>query len=154
MVTHGGEAAYELAKTASDSLTPIKVLLGRCLLALEELEVHKNFGMSSAIHFAMSALGHSRKEALTARRVSRELQRLPRLTRAAEHGKVPWSKLREVVSVATPETEELWLKLCQELPTGKVQKLMALTPKAASQVNSLQSGSLLAQNSAAASPLS
>ncbi len=70
MVTHGGEAAYELAKTASGSLTPIKVLLGRCLLVLEELEIHKNFGMSSVIHFAMSALGHSRKEALTAQRVA------------------------------------------------------------------------------------
>ncbi len=129
LVSHGDEVAYELAKNASSSLAPIKILLGRCLLALEELEVHKNFGMSSVIHLAMSALGHSRKEALTARRVARELQRLPLLTREAEKGRVPWSKLREVVSVATPETEELWLKLCQELPTGKIQKLVALTPK-------------------------
>ena len=86
------------------------------------------FAMSSVIAFARAALGLSQKEAYTYRRVARELQALPLLTQAAEKGEVSWSKLREVVSVAIAETEELWLKLCGEFTCGQVQTLVSLTP--------------------------
>ena len=74
-------------------------------------------------------MGLSKKEAYTFRRVARELLNLPLLSQAAEKGSVAWSKLREVVSVAVPETEELWLKLCEEFNCRQVRTLVTLTPK-------------------------
>jgi len=48
------------------------------------------------------------REGREARRVARALEDLPMLAEAAETGRVRWANLREVVRVATPETEEFW----------------------------------------------
>ena len=62
------------------------------------------------------------------KRVARELQPLPQLTLAAELGKIDWSKLREIVRVASPETEELWLALAGKKSAKQIQQLVKLTP--------------------------
>ena len=62
------------------------------------------------------------------KRVAGELQRLPQLTLAAELGKIDWSKLREIVRVASPETEELWLALAGKKSAKQIQQLVKLTP--------------------------
>ena len=129
LVSHGDDVIYELACKTTGTITSCKVLVGRCLLAMEETKLYEKFSMSGVIHFAIGALGLSKKEAYTFRRVARELLNLPLMSQAAEKGSVAWSKLREVVSVAVPETEELWLKLCEEFNCRQVRTLVTLTPK-------------------------
>ena len=129
LVSHGDDVIYELACKTAGTITSCKVLVGRCLLAMEETKLYEKFSMSGAIHFAIGALGLSKKEAYTFRRVARELLNLPLLSQAAEKGSIAWSKLREVVSVASPDTEELWLKLCEDLNCREVRTLVTLTPK-------------------------
>jgi hypothetical protein len=129
LVSFGDDAIYDLALSSAGTKTSNNLLLGRCLLAVDQTRLYERFGMSGAVHFATSALGLSDKEATTVRRVARQLQTLPLLTRAAEHGTISWSKLREVASVASVETEQLWLELCGKMGWRPIQKLVGLTPK-------------------------
>jgi hypothetical protein len=131
LVSFGEDAVYDLALNAAGTKTSNNLLLGRCLLAVERTRLFERFGLSGAVHFATSVLGLSEKEATTVRRVARLLQTLPLLTRAAEQGTLSWSKLREVVGVASAETEELWLELCAKMGWRAIQKLVRLTPKGA-----------------------
>jgi hypothetical protein len=129
LVSFGEDAIYDLAISSAGTKTSNNLLLGRCLLAVDQTRLYERFGMSGAVHFATSVLGLSDKEATTVRRVARQLQTLPLLTRAAEHGTISWSKLREVASVASAETEQLWLELCAKMGWRPIQKLVGLTPK-------------------------
>jgi hypothetical protein len=96
---------------------PVRSLLYACfwvaaLLALHENKGYKEFGCSSAVHYATQMLGIGDREARECRRVARELQPLHELTLAAEAGNIEWSQLREIVRKASPETESYWLALC------------------------------------------
>ena len=129
LVLFGDDAIYDLAICAAGTKTSNNLLLGRCLLAVERTRLYERLAKSGAVHFAITDLGLSEKEAHTVLRVARQLQSLPILTRAAEQGTVAWSKLREVVRVASPETEELWLELCARMRYRQIEKLVGLTPK-------------------------
>ena len=112
----GSHAVDQLARSALGTLTSYRLLLGRCLLAIERSQSYLEFGCSSAVHYAVSQLGLSAQNARATLRVTRQLEDLPLLTLAAEEGWLPWSKLREVARVATPETESHWQVLHRALP--------------------------------------
>jgi hypothetical protein len=99
------------------------------MLAMERLGTHKEMGLSSPVHFATQHLKISENLAKTVFRVSRQLENLPLLALAVLHAEIEWSQIREVASVATPETEEMWRKLCIELNCKQIQILVAATPK-------------------------
>ena len=128
LLSLGTEHVHELALRAAGSMTSLRLLLGRCLLALHENKGYKEFGCSSAVHYATQILGIGDREARECRRVARELQPLPELTLAAEAGSIVWSKLREVVRKASPETENYWLSLCGPFNSGQIQDLVKRTP--------------------------
>lgn len=122
------EQVHKVACWAAGSLTSFHLVLGRCLLALHESKGYKAYGCSTAVHYGSSVLGVSTRVARECKRVADRLQNLPCLTLAAERGKLPWGKLREVVRVAAPETEEYWLKLCGEYESNRIQRLVSMTP--------------------------
>ncbi len=124
----GTEHVHELALRACGSLTSLRLLLGRCLLALHENKGYKQFGCSSSVHYAAQILGIDSREARECRRVARDLQPLAELSLAAEQGTISWSKLREVVRKAAPETEGYWLALCRKCNAKQIQKLVRETP--------------------------
>jgi HNH endonuclease len=128
LISHGDDVIYDLALKSAGTLTSYRLLLGRCLLAMEHTLLYKKFGLSGSVNFARQCLGLSLREARDLRRVASELQALPRLTVAAQQGEISWSQLREVVRKASSETEELWLELCRKLTSHEIQKLVALTP--------------------------
>lgn len=121
------EQVHELACWAVGTLTSFRLILGRCLLALHENKGYKKFGCSTAAHYACSVLGINRRLARECKRVARQVQGLPELTLAAEDGKISWSKLREIVRKASPQTEEYWLELAGEYDADTIAHLIGRT---------------------------
>ena len=120
-----------LAAKSNGSLTSVRVVLGRCLLALEERKAHKEMGYSTVIHYATASLGMEGWEAKACRRVARQLLPLPRLSTEAEQGRIDWSKLREIVRKASEETESLWIELAKVHSATSIRDLVTKTPKGA-----------------------
>ena len=129
LLSLGNEQVHELACRAVGTLTTYRLILGRCLLALHENKGFKKFGCSSAIHYACSVLGISARQARVCRRVARLLIELPELSLAAENGAIAWSKLREIVRKASPETELFWLRLAGEMNYKEIEVLVRRTPR-------------------------
>ena len=128
LLSLGTEHVHDVARTAAGSLTSLRLVLGRCLLALQESKGFKEFGCSSSVHYATQILGLSKREARACRRVARKLLTLPDLSLSAEFGRIE-SKLREIVRKATPETESYWLELAGTYNSEEIQALVARTPK-------------------------
>ena len=124
LIELGANAIHELALRAAGTLTAYRLLLGRCLLALERSAHYHEYGCCSAIHYATSVLGMEAEPARQYRRVARQLEDLPRLQVLAEQGEIGWSKLREVARVATIETEPFWIEACQNYPYQEVERMV------------------------------
>ena len=122
------QQVHELACWAVGTLTSYRLVLGRCLLAMDQSKAYKSFGCSTAIHYGSAKLGLSTRVARECRRVARLLLGLPQLTLAAEKGTLSWSKLREIVRVAAPHTEEYWLELAARHDAATLQALVKRTP--------------------------
>jgi hypothetical protein len=123
----GADAVDHLARRACGTLTSYRLLLGRCLLAMDRHRYHFDHGCCSSIHYACVVLGLKAKQARQFRHVATRLEELPALSDQAERGLIAWCKLREVVRVASPETEEFWIDLCQHKTYEQIERLVALT---------------------------
>jgi HNH endonuclease len=128
LLSIGIDELDQLARTAVGTVTSYRLVVGRCLLALDHNRGYKEYGCSSAMHYATAILGMSRRGAGVCRRVARRLKDLPELTLAAEQGTIEWAKLREIVRKASPETELFWLKLAETHCYKKIQRLVSQTP--------------------------
>jgi hypothetical protein len=125
LLGQGRDVILELARQSCATTHAYRLVVGRCLLAIRESRLYEQEGYSSEIHFAISALGLSRKDACEYRRVAGALDQLPQLRRAAEGGRVPWGRLREIVRKATPETEKFWLRIAARKTDTEIQELVA-----------------------------
>jgi len=124
-------ALHEIAVRANGTCTANNLHLGRCLMAVDKGELYLDFGCSGAVHYAISCLGMKGRRARELRRIATRLESLPLLNLAAEHGQIDYSKLREVLRRATPDTEADWLRLCQKMNYSKIERLVTNTPKGA-----------------------
>jgi len=122
------EQVHDLACWAVGTLTSFRLVLGRCLLALHQNKGFKKYGCSTAVHYGSSVLGVNHRLARECKRVATQLQELPCLSLAAERGEISWGKLREIVRVAVPETEEFWIALAQQYDCQAIQILVSKTP--------------------------
>lgn len=127
LASFGEDVVHDLARAATGTTCAYQVVLGRCLLAVDRTRLYARYGCSGAVHYAVSLLGLGVKLARTLRRIARGLEALPKLSRAAEQGKVPWGKLREVVPKASPETEDAWLSLISQRTYAQIQALAHCT---------------------------
>ena len=123
----GADAVDHLARRACGTLTSYRLLLGRCLLAMDRHRYHFDHGCCTSIHYACLVLGLKAKQARQFRHVATRLEELPALSDQAVRGLIAWCKLREVVRVASPETEEFWIDLCHHKTYEQIERLVALT---------------------------
>ncbi|MBA3453686.1 MAG: HNH endonuclease [Deltaproteobacteria bacterium] len=85
----------------------------------ERLQIWKPLGMVSILDYMERVLGYAPRTAQDRLRVARALAHLPVLTESlGELDGLTFSAVRELVRVATPETEAVWL----EAATGKNQR--------------------------------
>lgn len=118
-------ALHHLAKKSAGTLTRYQALLGRTLLAIERTGAYLDYGCSGGVHYAVNQLSMPVKKARLLLRVARELETLPYLRYLANVGEIEWSKLREIVRVATVETEREWARLCADHTYAEIENLVA-----------------------------
>jgi 5-methylcytosine-specific restriction endonuclease McrA len=118
-------ALHHLAQKSAGTLTRHHALLGRTLLAIERTGAYLEHGCSGGVHYAMTQLGIPIKKARLLLRVARELENLPYLRFLANFGRIEWSKLREIVRVATAETERDWAQLCSDHTYAEIEDLVS-----------------------------
>ena len=70
-------------------------------------------GHSSINQYAIRELGFSKSRADDFIRLARQLDNLPAVREAVASGELGYTKAREIVSVATPETQDTWLKVAK-----------------------------------------
>jgi len=87
-----------------------RLLAAEYLLDMSERRLFRELGYSSVMHYGTHALGLSPRDVWDRLRVARALRQLPGVGAALRRGWLSWSKLREVIRVATPETEGEWLE--------------------------------------------
>jgi len=78
--------------------------------------LYRELGHSSINQYAIQELGFSKSRTDDFIRLARQLDKLPAVREAVASGELGYTKAREIVSVATPETQETWLKAAKVDP--------------------------------------
>ena len=79
-----------------------------------ERRLLEELGYSSILQYAREGLGFSKTRAGDFIRLARQLEHLPAVKQAVTSGELGYTKAREIVGVATPETQESWLKAAKK----------------------------------------
>jgi len=77
--------------------------------------LYRDCGYSSIHAYAEQVLGFSRNMTFQFIHLAESLEHLPRLRESLTRGELPWTKAREVVKVATGQTEGQWIERAQQL---------------------------------------
>ncbi len=125
MIRMDSHALHQLAKKTAGSLTRHRALLGRLIVAIEQSGAYLEHGCCSGVHYAVLQLGLPHREALRLALVARALECLPYLRFLANEGRIEWSKLREIIRVATEVTEGGWAALCRNHTYAEIEDLVA-----------------------------
>ena len=88
--------------------------------------LYRDLGFSTINQYAKQELGFSTSRTGDFIRLARQLEKLPAVREAVATGQLGYTKAREIVSVATPETEACWL----EAAKGTRQELVCEVKKA------------------------
>ncbi len=86
-----------------------------------ERRLYHELGHASVLLYAQHTLGFSRSKSYEFIRLARELERLPRTRVAVADGTIGWTKAKEVVGVASVETEADWLALARNSTQRKLK---------------------------------
>ncbi len=100
---HLRQALALLRETECNAVTLFAEIMRRCLF--------RELGFATIHIYASEALGFSRTKTYEFIRLSEALEKLPSLKASLASGELPWTKAREVVKVATPETEKRWIEI-------------------------------------------
>jgi len=80
-------------------------VMARCL--------YRDLGHSSINQYAIQELGFSKSRTDDFIRLARQLNNLPAVREAVASGELGYTKAREIILVATPETQDTWLKVAK-----------------------------------------
>jgi 5-methylcytosine-specific restriction endonuclease McrA len=99
-----------------EAVTAMRKAEGEAVTLFAEVingKLYRGLGYASLHLYAEEALGFSRSKTYEFIRLAEALDELPGLKRSLASGDLPWTKAREVVKVATPETEQEWLVMAE-----------------------------------------
>src|SRR5512140_114839 len=96
--------------------------LGRWLREAERLAVHRELGYGSFGEYADRVLGLGPRKLKERLKIARSLVDLPLLDKALGSGALPWSTVRELTRVATPETEADWQRWAKGTRSREVEQ--------------------------------
>lgn len=85
--------------------------------------LYRELGYSSINQYAMKDLGFSKSRTGDFIRLAGQLDKLPAVREAMTSGELGYTKAREIVKVATPETEEEWLKAANKPRTELIREV-------------------------------
>jgi hypothetical protein len=92
----------------------------------QRLQLWRQFGHTSLADYMVNELGYSSHRVAEDRlRVANALPALPALTAAIQNGNINFSQAKELVRVATPDTEKVWIEKAQEMNVREVEQAVA-----------------------------
>ncbi len=90
------------------------------LCEIDQRKLHQLAGFKSVSRYAAARFGMSQREARELLAAGKALVHLPVINEAFALGKICWSKVRELIKVASPQHETRWLELAQKLHTDQL----------------------------------
>ncbi len=99
---------HHRAKTACAAERAATHALAAALRDIDDQRAYRQLGYASLAEYADLELGLDARRTRELVAVARRLARMPVLAAAVERGDVGWTKAREVLRVATPETDAAW----------------------------------------------
>lgn len=87
--------------------------------------IWRPYGYASLLQYMELELGYSPRAAQDRLRVANVVETLPQIAAVLDSGELPFGKAREIVRVATPETEATWLEAIKNKNTRQVEELVA-----------------------------
>ena len=94
------------------------------LVDMQQRGLHRTTGHASAKHYAMDRLDMDERRASELLYVGTKLLGLPKTEEAVRTQRVSWAKACRLVSVVTPEHEEAWLKVANQLDARGLAELI------------------------------
>lgn len=89
---------------------------------MQRRHLHRDLGYASLRQYALQALGWSARRTADIARVAARLDDLPRIGRAVAGGELGYTKAREVIKVASPETEDAWLEEARQSSRRELER--------------------------------
>jgi hypothetical protein len=92
------------------------------LQEVEERQLYIELGHASTVDYARERLGFEDRKTWSLLQIARRFKVLPEMKKAFSKGEIPWTKAREAVKAATPETDKKWVKKCLEMTNRQIEK--------------------------------
>ena len=92
------------------------------LQEVEERQLYIELGHASTVDYARERLGFEDRKTWSLLQIARRFKVLPEMKKAFSKGEIPWTKAREAVKAATPETDNKWVKKCLEMTNRQIEK--------------------------------
>jgi hypothetical protein len=92
------------------------------LLAIRRGEYFRTLGFNSIHLYSERYFQYEHTATYKCLEVAEALERLPRITEAFDRGQIGWSILMEIVSVASPRSEEAWLRFVRGKTVRQVSR--------------------------------
>jgi 5-methylcytosine-specific restriction endonuclease McrA len=97
----------------------------RWIREAERVQIWRPLGMVSMVDYLERALGYAPRTARQRLQVARALAALPVMTDALANGELPFSAVRELVRVATPETEAAWVGHVGQMTLRQIEEAVS-----------------------------
>ena len=92
------------------------------LQEVDERQLYIEYGHASTVDYARERLGFEDRKTWSLLQIARRFKVLPEMKKAFSKGTIPWTKAREAVKAATPETDQKWVKRCLTLTNRQIEK--------------------------------
>jgi hypothetical protein len=92
------------------------------LQEVEERQLYIELGHASTVDYARERLGFEDRKTWSLLQIARRFKVLPEMKKAFSKGTIPWTKAREAVKAATPETDKKWVKKCLTMTNRQIEK--------------------------------
>ncbi|MCP3911927.1 MAG: HNH endonuclease [Actinomycetia bacterium] len=124
------QRAIELHHDLLDALADKRRADARCAALLAQISdqrLYRLLGFARLHDYAEQALQLTARKTTDLLRIARQLADLPVLREAFEAGSLPWTKVREVLRVATPDNEGAWAAMATGSTSRQLEQMVTRT---------------------------
>ncbi len=95
------------------------------LAKMKSSQYYRELGYAGLLEYAEAEFGFACRKTQQLARAGEKLHDLPKLDQAFALGALGWTKVRTVVTVATPDNEDEWLRLAAETTSRELEELVS-----------------------------
>src|SRR6478736_2306365 len=117
---------HRMLKRIAKARAHLDLQEAEALREAQQLRLWRQFGHASLADYMVQELGYASHRVAEERlRLANALPALPKISEAIQNGELNFSKARELVRVATPETEQAWIGKAQNMNVREVEQAVA-----------------------------